>query len=80
MFFKLFDMMGWIDQGHKRAARTARQTFSSAFPDERIAWTEIAEETPERFIVGVHYGGGNPKKCKHYAVDRVAFQATETSR
>ena len=70
-------MFGWIDQGHKRAARTARETFSAAYPGERVAWTDIVEEDPARFIVGVHYGQGSPKKCRTYSVDRKSFQVTE---
>jgi hypothetical protein len=77
MFFTLFSMLGWVDDGHKRAAQTARKVFSDAYPAEHVSWTDIADETPERFVVGVHYGHGNPKKCRYYAVDRVAFQAAE---
>ena len=77
MFFKLFAMLGWIDQGHKRAAQSARKVFSDANPTEPVSWTEIAEEDPTRFLVGVHYGVGSPKKKKFYAVDRSSFQVTE---
>ena len=77
MFFQLFSMLGWVDEGHKRAARTARETFSAAYPGEPVSWTEIAEEAPERFIVGVHYGQGRPKKCRLFAVDRESFKVTD---
>ena len=79
MFFRVFEMLGWVDQGHKRAARTARETFSAAHPQEPVSWAEIAEEDPTRFVVGVHYGHGRPKKCQLYTVDRESFQVTELS-
>jgi len=77
MFFKLFAMMGWIDQGHKRAARTAREAFSATRPHEPVSWTEIAAEEPGHFVVGVHYGHGRPKKCQFYSVDKESFKVTE---
>ena len=70
-------MLGWIDQGHKRAARAARETFSAAHPAEPVAWAEIAEEDPERFVVGVHYGKTRPTQCRYYAVDKESFKVKE---
>jgi len=77
MFFKLFEIFGWIDQGHKRAAVAARQAFSTAHPSDAVAWTEIGEEQPDRFLVYVYYGRQRPKQRRAYTVDRDTFKALE---
>ena len=70
-------MLGWADQGHRRAAVAARHQFYDDFPGERVAWTEIASDEPARFVVGVHYGEKRPKECRLYAVDKETFQAAK---
>jgi hypothetical protein len=77
MFFKLFAMLGWIDKGHKQAAGAARERFGAAQPGVKIEWTEIVEEEPARFIVGVYYGSRRPKQRQLYSVDRETFKAIE---
>jgi hypothetical protein len=80
MFFRLLTMLGWVDQGHRRAAVSARHQFCADHPGESVAWTEIAANEPGCFVVGVHYGHKRPKECQLYTVDKETFQATPKTK
>lgn len=77
MFFKLLSMLGLSNQAHRQAAAAARARFLANRAEEPIAWVEILEEEPARFIVSVYYGQRRPKQRQLYAVDKKTFTPIE---
>jgi hypothetical protein len=56
--------------------KIARAAFRQLHPDERIAWSRLAAEEPDRFVVGVFYGQTTPPSYSFYAVSKTTAEAT----
>ena len=56
--------------------KVARGAFSLLHPDRCVAWTTLAAEEDERFVVGIFYGDTRPPSYAFYAVSKQTGEAT----
>ena len=59
-----------------KAEKIAREAFRLLHSDQRIAWTTLAADEADRFVVGVFYGDTRPPNFTFYAVSKTGGEAT----
>lgn len=59
-----------------QAEKIAREAFRRLHPDQRIAWSRLAADEPDRFVVGVFYGDTKPPSYSFYAVSKTTAEVT----
>ena len=50
--------------------KTAKKAFLDSHPSERVAWTTLKADEPERFVVGVFFGNTRPPSYIFYELSK----------
>jgi hypothetical protein len=56
--------------------RRARAAFRELHPEQCIAWSRVAAEEVDRFVVGVFYGDSRPPRYCFFAISRASAGVT----
>jgi hypothetical protein len=54
-----------------------RQFFRQHFPNETVAWLQLAATEQSRWVVGVFFGSTKPPSYKFFAVSRASGEISE---
>jgi hypothetical protein len=57
------------------AEKIARQAFRRLHSDQRVAWTVLAADESDRFVVGVFHGETRPPSFTFFAVSKAGGEA-----
>jgi len=77
----IWQWLGWVvglpTEPGMQPEKLAEETFCRLEPDEQVAWTRLAADEPERFVVGVFYGATTPPSYRFFAVSKENGQVTQ---
>ena len=54
--------------------KIARAAFHRLHPDQRIAWSTLAADEKDRFVVGIFYGDDLPPDYSFYVVSKTSAE------